>query len=192
LPGQFASLFKYANSSRLRYGSRPAHPTTRHERALKKDMEDSQKPHQLDHTGLLTKNRAMVRPCFLVIDREFPGSISTRKLVIETAKFNVITAYSGNEALLTFERFPKLDGIVVDAELKDISCAKLVTGLKALNHGIPIIGIAAPGLTLCEGADYHLESFDPKKLLAILQKLVPQGAAAIEAREESLSKNPEG
>lgn len=27
----------------------------------------------------------MVRPCFLVIDREYSGSISTRKLVIETA-----------------------------------------------------------------------------------------------------------
>lgn len=37
----------------------------------------------------------MIRPCFLVIDREFPGSISTRKLVLETAKFNVLTAYSG-------------------------------------------------------------------------------------------------
>lgn len=157
--------------------------------ALKIDMEDSQK---LGHTGLAVNNRAMVRPCFLVIDREFPGSISTRKLVIETAKFNVITAYSGNEALLTFERFPKLDGIVVDAELKDISCAKLVAGLKALNPGIPIIAIAAPGLTLCVNADYHMESFDPKKLLGILQKLVPQGAAAIEAREELLSKNPEG
>ena len=28
----------------------------------------------------------MLRPCFLVLDREFPGSLSTRKLVIETAK----------------------------------------------------------------------------------------------------------
>ena len=41
----------------------------------------------------------MIRPCFLVVDREFPGSVSTRKLVIETAKFNVLTAYSGREAL---------------------------------------------------------------------------------------------
>jgi hypothetical protein len=34
----------------------------------------------------------MDRPCFLVVDQEYPGSISTRKLVIETGKFNVITA----------------------------------------------------------------------------------------------------
>jgi hypothetical protein len=38
------------------------------------------------------KELLMDRPCFLVVDREYPGSISTRKLVIETGKFNVITA----------------------------------------------------------------------------------------------------
>ena len=48
----------------------------------------------------------MVRPCFLVIDREYASSISTRKLVIETAKLNVITAYSGAEAIETLKRFP--------------------------------------------------------------------------------------
>jgi CheY-like chemotaxis protein len=57
----------------------------------------------------------VVRPCFLVVDREFPGSISTRKLVIETAKFNVLTAYSGEEAIETLKRFPAIDGIVLDA-----------------------------------------------------------------------------
>jgi hypothetical protein len=55
----------------------------------------------------------MNRPCFLVIDREFPGSISTRKLVIETAKFNVLTAYSGKEALEMIARFLPSFGVVL-------------------------------------------------------------------------------
>jgi len=54
----------------------------------------------------------VVRPCFLVIDREFPGSISTRKLVLETAKFNVITSYSAQEAVETLKKFPALQGVV--------------------------------------------------------------------------------
>ena len=42
----------------------------------------------------------MLRPCYLVIDRETSNGISTRRLVIETeAKFNVITAYSSHEAI---------------------------------------------------------------------------------------------
>ena len=65
---------------------------------------------------------SMIRPCFLVIDREFPGSISTRKLVIETAKFNVITAYSGKEAIETFARFPAVSGVVLDGGLEDMAC----------------------------------------------------------------------
>ena len=50
----------------------------------------------------------VIRPCFLVIDHEFPDSISTRKLVLETAKYNVITAYSGNEAVETLKLFPNV------------------------------------------------------------------------------------
>jgi hypothetical protein len=44
----------------------------------------------------------MYRPCFLVVDHEYPASVSSRKLVLETAKFNVITAYSNLEACGAF------------------------------------------------------------------------------------------
>ncbi|HEV2274617.1 MAG TPA: response regulator [Acidobacteriaceae bacterium] len=132
----------------------------------------------------------MVRPCFLVIDREFPGSISTRKLVIETAKFNVITAYSGAEALETLARFPKMNGVVLDADMQDISCERLVQELKAIAPSIRIVVISAPGTNWCEGADHHLESLNPRLLLSTLQKLVPEQAAQVEAHEESLAKDP--
>ncbi len=49
----------------------------------------------------------MVRPCFLVIDHEHAGTISTRKLVIESAKLNVLTAFSGEEALAMLKKFPQ-------------------------------------------------------------------------------------
>jgi response regulator RpfG family c-di-GMP phosphodiesterase len=68
----------------------------------------------------------MIRPCFLVVDQEHSGSISTRKLVIETAKFNVITAYSGAEALETLNKFPGVDAVVLDAGVRDIPCTALV------------------------------------------------------------------
>ncbi|HEX4576075.1 MAG TPA: response regulator [Edaphobacter sp.] len=130
----------------------------------------------------------MNRPCFLVIDREFPGSISTRKLVIETAKFNVLTAYSGREALEVFTRFPAVSGIVLDGGLDDVSCSDVVREVKQLQPTIPIIVIAAPGFNGCSGADYLLESFDPAKLLEILRSLKPDASAEIEKRNEDLSR----
>jgi CheY-like chemotaxis protein len=132
--------------------------------------------------------RSMVRPCFLVIDREFPGTISTRKLVIETAKFNVLTAYSGNEAMETFTRFSAINGIVLDGGMEDISAPDLIRKLKQFQPGIPIIVVAAPGSEDCPQADFQLESFDPAKLLEILRSLKPEASAEIEKRNEDLSR----
>jgi DNA-binding response OmpR family regulator len=132
--------------------------------------------------------RNMIRPCFLVIDREFPGSISTRKLVIETAKFNVLTAYSGREALDTFKRFPAVNGVILDGGLEDVRCDDLAREIKGLHPTLPIIVIAAPGFSGCPDADYLLESFEPVKLLEILRKLKPEESAAIEKRNEDLGR----
>ncbi len=130
----------------------------------------------------------MIRPCFLVIDREFPGSISTRKLVIETAKFNVLTAYSGKEALQIFKRFPAVDGVVVDGGIEDISAEDLTLELKAIQPKIPVIVIAVPGFEDCPSADFHVESFHPAKLLETLRGLKPKESAQIEKHDEDLSQ----
>jgi CheY-like chemotaxis protein len=130
----------------------------------------------------------MDRPCFLVIDREFPGSVSTRKLVIETAKFNVLTAYSGKEALEIFKRFPDVNGVVLDGGLDDLSCSVVAREVKQLQPKMPVIVIATPGFSGCPEADYQLESFDPGKLLEILRGLKPKASAEIEKRNEELSR----
>ena len=133
-------------------------------------------------------NGGMVRPCFLVIDREFPGSISTRKLVIETAKFNVLTAYSGVEAREMFARFPKISGAVLDAGLEDVSCEEMVREIKATQPNLPIIVVGAPGSQECPEADYQLDSFQPALLLEILRGLMPSETQTIEEINERLSR----
>ena len=130
----------------------------------------------------------MIRPCFLVIDREFPGSISTRKLVIETAKFNVITAYSAPEALETLNAFPAIHGVIMDSVVSGMGCVALVDGLKKIKPKIPVVAICGPGDPSCANADYELESFDPRRLLELLRRLLPEEAEAIERREEFLNR----
>ncbi len=118
----------------------------------------------------------MIRPCFLVVDHEYPGSISTRKLVIETAKFNVITAYSSQEALATFERFPKVHGIVLNAEMDGMSCEQLVQSLRALSANVPIVVTSLRQQRHCGPDEYHVDSYDPEQLLTLLKKLNPSEA----------------
>lgn len=129
----------------------------------------------------------MTRPCFLVVDREYAASISTRKLVLETAKLNVVTAYSGQEAIETLKRFPAMDGAVVDLAIRDMEASDLVRELKTIQPGLPVVVIAAPRSDFCDGADFVLPSFEPAKLLELLQSLHPETKAALDQQEQDLA-----
>lgn len=129
----------------------------------------------------------MVRPCYLVVDVEHGGSISTRKLVIETAKLNVLTAYSGAEAIETVEKFPAVDGAVVDAVMPDMACQDLVKALKGIRPELLIIVVGKPGGWRCDAADHVLDTFDPTRLMDLLKSLQPEPIEAIQARDAELS-----
>ena len=128
----------------------------------------------------------MIRPCFVIVDQEHPGNISTRKLVIETAKFNVITAYSGEEALQTLAKFPAVDGVVLDPAVRDVPCASLVKQIKQRQPSLPVILAGTLGNQYCDGADHYLETFDPQKLLELLQRLEPEKTAQILQQDPKL------
>ena len=127
----------------------------------------------------------MLRPCFLVVDREFSSGISTRKLIIETAKFNVITAYNGAEAIETLRTYPAVHGAVVDEHVEDLRCAELVAELKKIKPDLPVIAIGVSGS--CGAADYYVEPFRPEELLGLLRKLQPVETEMIKRTIESLS-----
>jgi response regulator RpfG family c-di-GMP phosphodiesterase len=115
----------------------------------------------------------VIRPCFLVIDHEFPDSISTRKLVLETAKYNVITAYSGNEAIEALRQFPNVSGIVMNEAVTGMDCSALVKELRAIRSDVLLIVTSSRGVTDCVMADHQLDNFDPASLLKLLRTLVP-------------------
>lgn len=115
----------------------------------------------------------MTRPCFIVIDHEFPDSISTRKLVLETAKYNVITAYSGKEGIETFRLFPNVSAIVMNEEVGGMDCPSLVKELRAIREDVLLIVTSSRGVTDCVAADHQLANFDPASLLELLRRLVP-------------------
>ena len=112
-----------------------------------------------------------VRPTFLMAEVEPLDGVSARKLVLETAKFKVITAHTSREAEELIHKFPKINAIILHSSLKDFDCDRIVAGLKQSKEAIPVIVLTpTPGFR-CDGADHHVPSHEPQELLALLREL---------------------
>ena len=110
-------------------------------------------------------------PTFLIIEVEPAEGISTRKLVVETAKMNVLTAYSGREGLDVFARFPAVDAVVLHARLNDMPCETIIQQIKARRPDAPIVVLAPAENYQCPSADHVVSAYDPHGLLLVLQSI---------------------
>jgi response regulator RpfG family c-di-GMP phosphodiesterase len=105
----------------------------------------------------------------LMIEVEQPEGLSARKLVLETAKHNVLTAYSGESGLELFARFPRVDAVVIHAHVTDLSCSEIAMKIKLFNPSMPIIILnPSPSGEVCQTADYVVDSLVPNDILEVL------------------------
>jgi DNA-binding response OmpR family regulator len=109
-----------------------------------------------------------LRLVVLMIEVEQPEGVSTRKLVLESARHNVITAYTKDTGLRLLRRFPNVDVVVVHAELDDSSFEQTIRELKSIRNDVSVIGISPERGRDMGGADYMLSSHDPHALLQLL------------------------
>ena len=101
-----------------------------------------------------------------MIETEQPEGLSARKLVVETAKHNVITACRAEDGLKLLRRFPKVDAVLVHGLLAQ--CQALIQQIPAIAPGVPVI-VAAPDLGReYPGAAYVVPSHEPAALLRLL------------------------
>jgi CheY-like chemotaxis protein len=103
-----------------------------------------------------------------MVEVEQPEGISARKLILETARHNVITAYSGQGAVDLLRRFPNVDLAVIHTELEDDAFERTVRQLKAIRLDLPIIAITPDSDRQAKDVDYVVSSYDPQLLLQLL------------------------
>jgi DNA-binding response OmpR family regulator len=112
----------------------------------------------------------MVRPTLLVAETEPVSALSVRKLVLETAKFNVLTAHSQQEALEIFDKAPELvSALAVVIDLK--GAESLVAQCKRRRPGTPVICISPNEAKRLKGADHHVSSHHPESLIDLCREL---------------------
>ncbi len=114
----------------------------------------------------------MSRPTFLVVEPEPGHALSSRKLVLETAKYNVLTAHSWQEASELFEKFPAVDAVIVTHEVDEgVPCGDFVGEVRRNTPKVKVIVLTPNESQYCEGADHVLCSHSPQALVVLLRSL---------------------
>jgi DNA-binding response OmpR family regulator len=107
----------------------------------------------------------------MVAEPERSEALSVRKLVLETAKYNVLTAHSTREALEMFSLFPNINvAVLVRDEV--IDCRLLAQSIKSATQTIPVIVLSPRIGDKCDGADHMLSSHEPEELVDLMRSLV--------------------
>jgi CheY-like chemotaxis protein len=120
-----------------------------------------------------------MRPALLVAEREPENALTVRKLLLETAKYNVITAHSASEAIETIHTFPAVAAAVITSNLgPEDDCASVGSAIGRTSPKIPIIYLTPSGLAECSWADHVLSTFEPGKLLNLVKELLGDPAQA--------------
>jgi CheY-like chemotaxis protein len=113
----------------------------------------------------------VARPTILVAESEPLQALSVRKLVLESAKFNVLTAHSTEEAQDILRMFPNVNAAVLVMD-GVIDCELVARSIKQVNTKIPIVATSARIAQKCENADHILSSHEPETLVALMRSLV--------------------
>src|SRR6184192_3539670 len=83
-------------------------------------------------------HKDMPRPTLLVAETEPTQALSVRKLVLETGKFNVLTAHSTREAIDLFSPFPNVSASVLVGG-DTIDCDAIAQHIKRSDSKIAVI-----------------------------------------------------
>ena len=113
----------------------------------------------------------MARPTLLVAEPEPVQALSVRKLVLETAKYNVLTAHSNRETLDLFHLFPNISmAVLVDDS--ELNCEQIAKYIRTTIDKVLIIFLTSRIGGKCDYADHNITSGEPERLLELVRSLV--------------------
>ena len=110
------------------------------------------------------------RPTFLVAEPEPEQALSARKLLLETFKFNVITAHSEQETVDLLRLFPHISALILHCGITNFNAESVIHLVKANTPQLPVIALT-PTEREFAWADHVVHSHDPQELLQLVHRL---------------------
>jgi hypothetical protein len=102
-----------------------------------------------------------------MIEEEQPEGLSARKLVVETVKHNVLTAYNADDGFDLLKRFPNVDAILVHSR-QLTRRPGLLAEVRTLCPSKPIILASPFAQESRPEATFVIDSHNPPALLKLL------------------------
>lgn len=103
----------------------------------------------------------------LMIEEEQPEGLSARKLVVETVKHNVLTAYNAKDGMDLLRRFPNVDAVLVHVGQLHKQPG-LLTDVRKVCPDKPIVLASPFAEESSPEANFVVDSHKPQALLKIL------------------------
>lgn len=113
---------------------------------------------------------SLTRPAFIVAEPEPEQALSARKILLETFKYNVITAHSVSETLDLMRLFPNVNALIIHCGIPGFDADDLIPAVKKSAPDLPIIALTPTERDL-KWADYVVRSHNPQELLDLVQRL---------------------
>jgi len=112
----------------------------------------------------------LIRPAFIVAEPEPEQALSARKLLLETFKFNVLTAHSVPETVEMVHLFPNVNALIVHCGMPELDAGLAIQEAKAHLPRLPVIALT-PTDREYKWADHVVHSHRPQELLSLVQEL---------------------
>lgn len=113
----------------------------------------------------------MRRATFIVAEPEPEQALSSRKLLLETFKFNVITAHSEPEMFDLLTAFPNVDAVILHDDTPGTTTREIVKAVKQRLPKMQVVALSPRGDESGRLADHVVDSHKPEELLQLLQSL---------------------
>jgi DNA-binding response OmpR family regulator len=107
---------------------------------------------------------------FIVAEPEPEQALSARKIVLETFKYNVITAHSVSETLDLIRLFPNVNALIIHCGLPGFDAEDLIQAVKKRAPELTIIALTPTERDL-KWAAHVVHSHHPQELLDLVQRL---------------------
>jgi len=113
----------------------------------------------------------MRRPTFIVAEPEPEQALSSRKLLLEAFKFNVITAHSETEMFELLDLFPNADALILHVDTPGQRAPDMFKEIKRKTPKMEVVALAPQAEYSGRIADHLVDSHKPEELLHLLQRL---------------------